>query len=262
MKYIIICVLNNRFFGEIKMTENASYIADFLGCECEFFDCNDNSDIIESRFNELLTSSSQSSVYPLIIVVSSEFADMLKKFVICNNVEDIPAYRRSKISEAECFNGADWLKKKFAFYAKLHHEDNLMGSSQEFEPAKRLFSFKSEHISCEGIIIAKIPADNPWELACWLPLGEFIDGPNVVQQIAVFKYWHEKYDVVPAVVTHGSWELKIGNPPIDDESSEQAAKGHFAFCYNVVVQAPPWWNCLRARASVIKGSSSWFFWWD
>jgi hypothetical protein len=80
--------------------------------------------------------------------------------------------------------------------------------------------------------------------------------------VAVFRYWFEKYGAVPALVTYDVWELALSNPPLTDEEAELLAKEHFAFCYDIIMQANEGFDTIRARASCLKGSRSWYFWWD
>jgi hypothetical protein len=81
-------------------------------------------------------------------------------------------------------------------------------------------------------------------------------------QVAVFKYWHEKYGAVPGVVSHDEWELELAKPPLTDADAEALAKEHFAFCEDRVVQAGADCDSIRALAGALKGSTAWYFWWD
>ena len=113
--------------------------------------------------------------------------------------------------------------------------------------------------SCEEILIAKIPAQNPWELAAWIPMGGFNSCPAPEVQVAVFRYWHEKYGAIPALVTHDTWQMTLSKPPSNEEDAEVLAKEHCAFCADTITQGEV---TIRELAGELKGSTVWGFWWD
>ena len=112
------------------------------------------------------------------------------------------------------------------------------------------------------LVIAKVPAKHSWELPAWIPMGGFNSCPTPAEQVAVFKYWNEKYGAVPGVVTGANWELELTEPPLTDADAEVLAEEQFAFCEDNVIQAGDGWGTIRAQASALKGSTTWQFWWD
>lgn len=92
-----------------------------------------------------------------------------------------------------------------------------------------------------------------------MPNGGWNACPAPSVQVAVFKYWHEKYGAVPAAATNDIWEMRVTKPPLTDEKAEELAKEHFAFCEDTVLQG---YETIRGLASNLKGSTAWFFWWD
>ena len=38
------------------------------------------------------------------------------------------------------------------------------------------------------------------------------------EQVAVFKYWNEKYGALPDTVTHDIWEMQLTKPPVTNEA--------------------------------------------
>ena len=79
------------------------------------------------------------------------------------------------------------------------------------------------------------------------------------EQVAVFRYWHEKYGAVPAVVSYDTLYMNLERPPSTEEDAEVLAEEHFAFCEDAVVQGA---ETIRELASMLKNSTVWGFWWD
>nr|WP_280518542.1 DUF4253 domain-containing protein [Lederbergia wuyishanensis] len=111
----------------------------------------------------------------------------------------------------------------------------------------------------EKVILAKIPTDKPWEVAAWVRMGGINECPLPEQQVAIFKYWYEKYGAIPAVVTPDVWELFVENPPTTQKESESLAWEQFGFCGDIVWQGV---GTVNALAGTLKNSSVWYFWWD
>ena len=84
-------------------------------------------------------------------------------------------------------------------------------------------------------------------------MGGFNSCPSPAEQVAVFRYWHERYGAVPGVVSYDEWELELTKPPLNYEDAEVLAKEHFAFCEDRVVQAGKGNDTIRALASALKG---------
>jgi hypothetical protein len=173
--------------------------------------------------------------------------------------EGVAALREKILRKAEEVDVRAFLDARLEEYMEMHSGMDILGVFKLNEPSGRFYSPMYDE---SELIIAKIPAKNPWDLAAWLPMGGFNDCPSPAEQTAVFQYWFEKYGAVPGAVTYDEWELKLTRPPVTDEEAEALAKEHFAFCYDVVAQASSGWNTLRGRASALKNSTAWYFWWD
>jgi hypothetical protein len=187
-----------------------------------------------------------------------------------NTPEGIAALREGILREAEQIDARAFLEGRLAALLATYADEDewddgpvdILGEFRECEPDGTFQSHMDGGKPVSELIIAKIPAKNSWELAAWVPMGGFNECPSPAHQTAVFKYWHEKYGAVPAVVTHDVWEMELANPPMTDEDAETAAKERFAFCEDIVTQSGEGWNTIRALASILKGSTTWFFWWD
>lgn len=248
---------------ENRMTDECMAILNFLNCEYELFANDRNGDNIIARFNDLATQGKANGFYPLIIIPSDNLAEILDLFVEGNAVENTPegiaAYRQTVIESAKAIDAATFLSAELNQYLEDYAGYEILGQFVPSEPQTGLSLHMLAYTDCEEVIIAKIPTSNPWELAAWIPMGGFNDCPKPEEQIAVFRYWHEKYGAVPAVVSCDIWEMTLTNPPLTDEGAESLAKEHFAFCCDIVMQGS---ETIRALASTLKNSTLWYFGWD
>ena len=93
----------------------------------------------------------------------------------------------------------------------------------------------------------------------WFPMGGFNECPLPEEQVAIFKYWYEKYGAAPALVTHDVWELYVENPPNTQEEAESLAWEQYGFCSDIVWQGI---GTVNGLAGTLIHSSVWYFWWD
>jgi len=249
--------------GEYTMTDDCKTVLGFLQCDYELFENERSGDKIITRFNELTTQGKANGFYPLIVLPSDTLAEMLEIFLNENKVENGPesiaAYRQTLIEAANGIEAAAFLSTEADKCIGQYGGYDILGQFVQSEPLDTLSLHMLSYMPCQEVIIAKIPTENPWELAAWIPMGGFNFCPSPEKQVAVFRYWHEKYGAVPAVVTSDIWELTLTKPPLTEEEAEALAKEHFAFCSDAVAQGP---ETIRGLASMLKGSTMWFFWWD
>lgn len=248
------------------MTEDCKAIIDFLGCEYELFEKEKSAEKIIGRLDELAEQGKRDGFFPLLIHPDGVLCEMLdigldEDAGLENTPENIAAFRENILREAEGIDAREFLAERLGEYMETYGDD-ILGDFSQYEPCDRFCSYMDmsrKNRPHTELIIAKIPAKNPWELAAWLPMGGWNDCPSPAQQAAVFRYWFEKYGAVPGAVTHDEWELKLSRPPTTDEDAEVLAKERFAFCEDIVSQGL---DTIRALASASKGSSIWYFWWD
>jgi len=248
------------------MTEHCKAIIDFLGCDYEFFKKEKSGDKIINRWNELAEQGKREGFFPLLILPEDTLAETLELALedadLENTPENIAAFRNDILQQAASIDPAALLQKRMSENDETHDDIDILGDFKECEPDECFYSHMDDKRPYPELLIAKVPAKHPWELAAWFPMGGFNECPPPAEQVAVFKYWYEKYGAVPAVVTGDNWEFELTNPPLTDEEAEELAREHFAFCEDVVVQAGEDWDTIRALASKLKGSTTWFFWWD
>ena len=108
------------------------------------------------------------------------------------------------------------------------------------------------------VLLAEIPAQNPWEVFAWLPFGGWNSCPANEEHMAVSKYWFESYGAVPALMTHDVLEYVLP-APVSREKSVELALEQYAYCADIVDQGV---ETVGRLADGLAQSTVWFFWWD
>ena len=109
------------------------------------------------------------------------------------------------------------------------------------------------------LFLVKVPTKNPYEVLGYFGMGGYNDCPLPAEQVAVAKYWYEKYGAVPAVITYDEIEFYVENPIQTLEEAKKLAVEHYAFCYDIVEQ------CYGTFERLVDGlykNIQWYFWWD
>ena len=111
----------------------------------------------------------------------------------------------------------------------------------------------------ENVILVKVPTTNPYEVLGYFGMGGYNVCPFPAEQVAVAKYWYEKYGAVPAVITYDTIEFHVERPPKTLEETKKLAIEQYAFCYDLVLQ------CCGTFEKLVDGlykNIQWYFWWD
>jgi hypothetical protein len=237
-----------------------------LGCDYELFKKEKSGDKIINRWHELTRQGKQDGFFPLLILPEDTLAEALELALedagLKNTPENIIVFRNRILQQAAGIDPVAFLQKRLSELDETYEDIDILGDFKECEPDECFYSYMDGNRPYPELLIAKVPAKYPWELAAWFPMGGFNECPPPAEQVAVFKYWYEKYGAVPGIVTGANWEFELTRPPLTGQEAEELAKEHFAFCEDVVVQAGEDWDTIRALASRLKGSTTWYFWWD
>jgi hypothetical protein len=226
-----------------------------LGCDCWILEEKELKDIM-NRYHQALKQGKQEGFTPLIIIPS----EMMLEIVDTEAEKGYPTDNRESIlAKAKNIDAKELLKSRI-HDAKPEDDDDDEDIAGEFTISDQTDHFLSIEDSInKKILIAKIPTDQPWEVAAWIPMGGFNECPLPEEQVAVFKYWHEKYGATPALVTEDVWEFFVQHPPHTQEESESLAWEQFGFCGDIVWQGV---GTVNALAGTLINSSVWYFWWD
>lgn len=119
----------------------------------------------------------------------------------------------------------------------------------------------SEYLE-QDLILARIPANNPYELACYVPMGDFNECPKPALQAAIFKQWGYLLGggFYPVVVSADEWQCVLlpYKDSLNEETLTQLVREHFIFCPDILQS----YENLKEYKSMLKYSSVWYFWWD
>lgn len=248
------------------MTEACARITAYLNCPHEVFTGRKSEEDLFELFYKLREQGKKEGFSPLFIIPDEDLAEAFELFLEDNDQEDSAAGMtrgiREVIEQADGIDAAAFMSERRAEYREKQPEDqSLLGEFMVMEPTTELSLRDIDDKLFPEIILARVPASPP-ELAAWAPMGGFNDCPSPAEQVAVFRYWQEKYGAAPAVVSYDVWQLTVERPPLTDVEAEEAAWEHYAFCYDIVAQAPEEFASIRALASNLRGSTAWGFWWD
>ena len=248
----------------ITITEECNIIMKYLDCPCEVFaNLLDDDDMIFA-YECALREGKEKGYTPLMVVVDETLLEQITMEVDEDSDMDFePAkvkdYRKSIIKKAMGIDAKQFLQERKEEYI----QDVEMGKIRGGENLDLFTSFWNYDTRLtKEVILAKIPTDKPWELAAWLPMGGFNDCPSPAEQVAVLKYWYEKYAAIPAVVSYETWEFGIKQPIASKEEALALALEHLGFCYDRIMQYGGYDYTVGKLASTLMNSKTWYFWWD
>ena len=111
----------------------------------------------------------------------------------------------------------------------------------------------------DNVILVKVPTTKPYEVLAYFGMGGYNECPFPAEQVAVAKYWYEKYGAVPAVITHETIVFYVERPVQTLEEAKKLAVEHYAFCYDIVDQC---YGTFEKLADALYKNIQWYFWWD
>lgn len=114
--------------------------------------------------------------------------------------------------------------------------------------------------SDDPVIIIKLPTTAPYEALAYLCMGGWNDCPEPAIQVAVSRYWYEKYGAAPAAISHDTVEYYVERPPQTDAGAKAVAVELFYFSYGDAVYQGS--ETFEALANQVYGSRQWYVWWD
>lgn len=153
----------------------------------------------------------------------------------------------------------DWRAEITAEDPSLNWREDILGKVEGGKPRTRLSGFWDyRHVETAPLVLAEIPAKNPWEVFAWLPFGGWNDCPQDLEHMAVAKYWFEKYGAVPALMTHDVLEYSLP-APVSQEKAMEVAWEQFTYCSDIVEQGV---GTVGRLADGLAQSKFWYFWWD
>ncbi len=230
-----------------------------LGYPCRIFSSKADYEEVMNAYEQAVLQGQREGFLPVLVPaddVLEEYLGIMKEEGYC--VEDAI---KSKLE-----NGGDWLKVRMGEYAEEeaegYPEDEFAGEFQE-EPMEVDTYTAFRDFRTQGIvetILLQVPTTKPWELAAYIPFGGWNECPEVKTMMAVCKYWFERYGAVPVTISHDVMEMRVPEP-VAGRDSMRAAREHFAFCPDRVLECTET-GTLSELAASIAASKIWYFWWD
>ena len=248
------------------MNEYDDSIMALCGFVHELFEREEIDDRLIDRWNGLREQGEKEGFFPLLIHPDDNLIEALafesEAEIDEITPESIAALREEILEEAKEIDPKAFLEERLAAdeFEGRYEGIDIIGDFSDGDHSEDFPDYTDIIESASGLLIARIPADHPWELAAWIPMGGFNECPMPAEQVAVFKYWHEKYGATPIVVSCDNWVFMVSDPPLTDEDAEALAEEQFAFCKDIVFQSDC--DTIRGLASKLIGAASWFFWWD
>ena len=207
------------------MNENIKFITDFLKCDYEILEggLEDDTKIMEC-YKEHLEKGKKEGYTPLIIIPTDILTEAIEMFLEDNDcdIEDSKKLINEYIEKSKEVDYKDYLHqniediyddKEYIEEIKKSFNAPIVEGFEVIDSFASYYDYTLDNPVTVDLILAKIPTTNPYELACYIPMGGFNDCPNPETQAAIFKYWYEKYNAYPAVVGYDTWELWVEKQP-------------------------------------------------
>lgn len=245
-----------------KPSANAQKIIDFLGCKCDYFPAAKSAKPVHIAYEDAYGKQNLTGTIPVIVVVDdvlAEWLDILKTDEF--NKGETPAEYRERLLNEPLINAVKWFSDTIADLKESYDEDEwnkMVGDITEADPNNSFSGFVNFDGTGREVVLAHIPAEQPWQTLAWLPFGGWNDCPEPVTMLSVAKYWYERYRAVPAVISHDVLEFSA-QPLPDDGAAAAAALEQYAFCADVIEQG---YERLGLLAGALRSSTVWYFWWD
>lgn len=259
-------------------------IGQFLGCECRHIPAGTDPDEVRRLFDEAQSQCAGENILPVLVSVSGNLIEALLDnagvaypegdVLSDEDRKTIAAFREDLIAKCSDSDADDFFRAGEEQVAVMLRDEHFR--REVWENRKIFFDdvipvygsfidvqftkYRVTALSRE-VLLAKIPADEPWQLAAWLPMGGWNDCPAPREMLSVAKRWYEKYHAVICCVTSDEMEFCVSAPPTDREAAMNLAKEFYYFCSDRLTQYGAE-NDLATVAAGVTRSPYWYFWWD
>lgn len=112
----------------------------------------------------------------------------------------------------------------------------------------------------DDLVMLKIPVDAPWQTLAYFPIQGWEDCPEIIEIMAVGKYWYEKYRAVPAVFGCNLLEFLSEGTRIAERDAWLLAKEQITFCDQAVTIGTVS-ETLEELADDLTKTRTWYFMW-
>lgn len=269
--------------------------AAYLDCRCEYIPTGSESGEIAEMFDAAIAEGKEQGYYPVLIVtnegnlahsfydnarlnqaleenVNYEDGVITVKEDFALNEEHLQAlrdYRAKLLAEWNENDAAHFIQQRIEESTEYDDEFDL---EEEWGGEDEGITFEDIH---QGIwapfdydtkksyelLLAKIPVSEPWQIAAWLPMGNWNECPAPKDLLAMAKRWYDRYGAVICCMSSDELEFRVSNPPTDFSEAYELAKEQYYFCQDRIEQYAGGYN-LQTLANGLTKSPYWYFWWD
>ncbi len=127
-----------------------------------------------------------------------------------------------------------------------------------FDGFGAIWDFSTQNIS-ESYFLVLIPNLDETTAHAYLQYGDWNDYPKAEENIAILRYWREKYGAVLVALTSDIVELRLERAIQDPHVALDLANEYFAYTSDSVYQGA---GSIQALAQAILETNVWSFWWD
>lgn len=113
----------------------------------------------------------------------------------------------------------------------------------------------------DDLIMLKFPVDAPWKLLAYFPLYDCEDITEIMELMAVGKYWYERYGAVPAVFGCNMLEFWAEGLKISEEDAWQLAREQTAF-HDCALEICTESGTVGELAYDLQKTRTWYFMWE
>lgn len=248
----------------------------YLDCPCHYFPPTLDDDEIfaayhasvrrgkQEGFVPMLVSAEDSTLWECLLINSDEDSQDSEDYAF--DAETVAAYRKKLLSAALPQGQAVAAlllktRKEGAEDDDIDWDEEVLGEIAGGKPSNRFIGYWDYGSNATlPLILAEIPATQPWEIFAYLPFGGWNECPDTPELMAVTKYWFEQHGAVPAVMTHDVLEFALP-APVKREQALTLALEQYAWCPDVVDQGEKD-ATVGTLADSLSQSKYWYFWWD
>ena len=190
---------------------------------------------------------------PIFLTVDDYLLKTFKITMKDENTDNMIDIFNKNLEKAKNINSIELFNKflKQQTICKLFIEGDYKFDDSNKNNLKFLTIFNNEGNLKDNVILVKVPTTKPYEVLAYFGMES--------EDIAIVKYWYEKYGAIPASITYDEIEFYVERPPQTLEETKKLAVEHYAFCYGLL------WGCydtLEEAASTIYKNVHWYFWWS
>lgn len=246
-----------------SMPASARAIIKFLNCPCVYFPPMEDDDPIMTALETAKAEGHKSGFIPVLIAAD----EILWECFMTNTKagENGYAFSQSCVDDYKNNMLSSPVENGLDVFSRYISEDkscqslnaNIVSDAEGIDRFYGYWDYSTEK-TCP-LILAKIPVTNPWEIFAYIPFGGQNQAPSTKEIMSISKYWFEKYNAVPAVITRNVLEFYLEQPIRQSDAVELAIQ-QMSVCPDIADQG--FENISTTDfAATLALSKVWYFCW-